>query len=163
MNRIKILFLSVLVSLVLAGCGFHLRGDIDLPELYQRVYLVDQGYSDVGGPLRDALKAVGTEMVSSPAEATAVVTLLSRGINQRALAVGGKAIREYELQLDVSFVVQDAAGATLGEASTVTEIRTYRNTADEVLGKEDEASIIIGEMRQNVVRRILLRLKALAR
>lgn len=152
----------LLLALVISGCGFHLRGAIELPPLYERVYLVDKGYSDIGTPLSRALQSAGSTMVSSPTAATSVVTLLSRGTQRKALNVGGKQIREYELQLDVAFVVQDHQGKQLGGQQTVTLIRNFRNDPDDVLGKDNEERIIRKEMNQAVVAQILRRMKAIA-
>jgi LPS-assembly lipoprotein len=154
-----VLLLLILVS----GCGFHLRGDVQLPPLYDRVHLVDKGYSDIGRPLASALKTSGTEIVSSSGAATSVVTLLSRGVQRKALNVGSREVREYELQLDVSFVVQDNTGKQIAQPQTVSVIRNYRNDPDDVLAKSNEESIIRQEMNQTVVNQILRRLKAIGR
>jgi len=151
----------LLLALVISGCGFQLRGAIELPPLYERVHLVDKGYSDIGKPLSQALENVGAKMVPSPSSATSVVTLLSRGTQRKALNVGGKQIREYELQLDVTFVVQDHEGKQLKDPQTVSLIRNFRNDPDDVLGKDNEEQIIRREMNQAVVMPILRRLKAI--
>lgn len=161
-NNITIQSFILVITLLITGCGFHLRGAIELPALYDKVHLVDKGYSDIGSPLSKALKTAGSEMVSSPASATSVITLLSRGAQRRALNVGGKEIREYELQLDVSFVVQDNQGVQLAEQQTVSVLRTFRNDPNDVLGKENEEQVIRQEMNQTVVLQILRRLKAMA-
>jgi LPS-assembly lipoprotein len=152
----------LLILLTISGCGFHLRGAIELPALYERVYLVDKGYSDIGNPLASSLKAAGSEMVSSADAATSVITLLSRGAQRKALNVGGKEIKEYELQLDVAFVVQDHEGKQLSEQQTVSLVRSFRNDPNDVLGKDNEETLIRKEMNQAVVRQILRRLKAIA-
>jgi len=154
--------LLLVLALLITGCGFHLRGAIELPALYEKVHLVDRGYSDISKPLVQAFKSAGVEMVSSPSAATSVITLLSRGTQRRALNVGGKEIREYELQLDVSFVVQNNKGTQLGDPQTVTVLRNYRNDPNDVLGKSNEENIIRQEMNQTAVMQILRRLKAVA-
>lgn len=161
-KNIGIQSLVLLLVLVITGCGFHLRGAIELPALYERVYLVDKGYSDIGKPLTDALKTAGTKIVSSPAEASSVVTLLSRGVQRKALNVGGKQIKEYELQLDVAFVVQDHMGQQLSEQQTVSIMRNFRNDPNDVLGKDNEEALIRKEMNQAAVMQILRRMKAIA-
>ena len=161
-KNIGIQSILLLIVLTITGCGFHLRGKIDLPPLYERVYLVDKGYSDIGRPLAESLKTAGSTMVSSTESATSVITLLSRGVQRKALNVGGKQIKEYELQLDVAFVVQDYEGKQLSEQQTVSVIRNYRNDPNDVLGKDNEEAIIRKEMNQSAVMQILRRLKAIA-
>ncbi|MCU7950450.1 MAG: hypothetical protein KZQ74_05920 [gamma proteobacterium symbiont of Bathyaustriella thionipta] len=158
----KALGFILLMAVLLTGCGFHLRGDIVLPALYERVQVVDKGYSDVGKALSKALQNVGSKIVSSPEEATAVVTVLSRGTQRRALNVGGKRIREYELQLDITFVVQNSGGQQLAQQQTVSVVRNFRNDANDVLGKDNEEKIIRKEMMQPAIIQVLRRMKAIA-
>ncbi len=154
--------LVLLMTLLITGCGFHLRGDIELPAMYERVFIVTKGYSNVGSSLAEALRNVGSEIVSSPEASTSVITLLSSGTQRKALNVSGKAIREYELQLNISFVVQDNKGVQLAEQQTVSVIRNFQNDPNDVLGKDNEEQIIRQEMMQPAIFQILRRLKALA-
>ncbi len=158
----RFFLLPVLLVLLISGCGFHLRGDLVLPSLYQRVYLVANGHTDISKPLKAALESVGTKMEPTAQSATSVVTLLSRGVQRRALNVAGKQIREYELQLNVAFVVQDSTGKQIGDQQTVSIIRTFRNNTSNVLGTGNEEDIIRREMNQAAVLQILRRMKAIA-
>ncbi len=165
MNKVKQTLdwmIIVTIGLLISACGFHLRGDIELPALYERVHIVDRGNTAVAKPLAEFLQNVGSDIVSRPEEATAVITLLSRGTQRRALAVGGKSIREYELQLNVSFIVQNGLGEQIGVQQNVSMTRTYRNDPDDVLGKGNEEAVIIDEMNRDILPQILFRLKALA-
>ncbi len=161
-NFLKPQVLFLLLTLLLTGCGFHLRGDLILPELYQRIYLVDNGNNDIAKPLRAALESVGTKLEPTPESATSVVTILSSGVQRRALNVAGKSIREYELQLNVSFVVQDHEGKQVAGQETVSVIRNFRNNNTNVLGSDNEEQIIRREMNQSAVIKILRRMKAIA-
>ncbi len=154
--------LLLILSLFLAGCGFHLRGDLVLPELYQRVYLVDNGNRDISKPLKAALESVGTKIEPTAEAATSVVTLLTSGVQRRALNVAGNSVREYELQLNVAFVVQDHEGKQVAEQQTVSVIRNFRNDISNVLGADNEEGIIRKEMYQSAVIKILRRMKAIA-
>ncbi|MCK5663690.1 MAG: hypothetical protein KAI17_09395 [Thiotrichaceae bacterium] len=154
--------LFFLITLLISSCGFHLRGDIVLPPLYERVYIVDKGESGIGRSLSLALKRVGSEIVSDTKSATAVVTVLSDGTQRRALNVGGNQIREYELQLDILFVVQDQTGQQLAEPEKVTILRNFQNDPNNVLGKDNEEDIIRQEMIQPAIIQVLRRMKAIA-
>ncbi len=161
-TRFSVRVLTLLMTMIIAGCGFHLRGDIELPALYERVFIVTKGSSNVGSSLAKALENVGSEIVSSPEASTSVITLLSSGTQRKALNVAGKAIREYELQLNISFVVQDNKGVQLAEQQTVSVIRNFQNDPNDVLGKDNEEKVIREEMMQPAIFQILRRLKALA-
>jgi len=155
--------LLVLLSFIfMSGCGFQLRGEMDLPALYEKVYLVNKGNSAIVNPLKSALENAGTKMVHSTGSATSVITLSSKGVEKRALNIAGREIKEYELNLEVAFVVQDHSGEQLSDAQTVSVIRTYQNDDNNVLGKDNEENIIRKEMNESAVTQILYRLKALA-
>jgi len=163
MKQIKTSGFILLMAVIISGCGFHLRGDIILPALYERVQVVDKGYSDVGKSLSRALENVGSKIVSSPEAATAVVTVLSRGTQRRALNVGGNRVREYELQLDITFVVQDHEGVQLAGQQTVSVVRNFQNDPNNVLAKDNEEQIIRKEMMQPAIIQVLRRMKAIAK
>ncbi|RKZ93052.1 MAG: hypothetical protein DRQ43_08470 [Gammaproteobacteria bacterium] len=163
MKQIKTSGFILLMAVIISGCGFHLRGDIILPALYERVHVVDKGYSDVGKSLSRALENVGSKIVSSPEAATAVVTVLSRGTQRRALNVGGSRVREYELQLDITFVVQDHEGVQLANQQTVSVVRNFQNDPNNVLAKDNEEQIIRQEMMQPAIIQVLRRMKAIAK
>ena len=153
----------IALALVITGCGFQLRGLVELPALYERVYLVDQGYSDIAVPLRRSLKDSNSTIVDSKMLATSVITLLSRGVQRRALNISGREVREYELQLDVAFVVQDAQGVQLADKQTVSVVRNFENDESNTLGKNNEEQVIRQEMNEAAVIQILYRLKAIAK
>ena len=163
MKQIKISGFILLIAVIISGCGFHLRGDIILPALYERVHVVDKGYSDVGKSLSRALENVGSKIVSSPEAATAVVTVLSRGTQRRALNVGGNRVREFELQLDITFVVQDREGVQLADQQTISVVRNFQNDPNNVLAKDNEEQIIRREMMQPAIIQVLRRMKAIAK
>ncbi|WP_198264162.1 LPS assembly lipoprotein LptE [sulfur-oxidizing endosymbiont of Gigantopelta aegis] len=157
----KLLSLILLLSIV-SGCGFQLRGNIVLPPLYKHVHVVTQGNDDVGEALSKALTNVGSVIVPSPAAATSVVTVLSSGTQRRAINVAGNTIREYELQLNISFVVQDGKGVQLADQQTVSVVRNFQNDPNNVLGKDNEEKLIRKEMMGPAIIQVLRRMKAIA-
>jgi len=158
-NNYKYAFLLVLVSsILLSGCGFHLRGDLNLPPLFDRVFLVVQGAHDIAKPLQRALQENKASMVETPQAATAIVTLLSKGVNRRAVAISGKEVKEYEIQISVAFAVQNAKGKQQGQNQTVTSVRRYSYNNNLVLGSANEENILIAEMREDIVQQIIRRL-----
>ena len=161
-KQMQFLTVFLLSAVIISSCGFHLRGDIVLPPLYERVHIVSMGNADVANKLTEALRNVGSKIVSSAQSATAVVTILSHGTQRKALNVGGNQIREYELQLTTEFTVQDHEGVQLAKPQKVTVLRNFQNDPNNVLGKDNEESIIRNEMLQPAVVQILRRMKAIA-
>jgi len=157
MKRMALVFI-LLGSLVIHGCGFHLRGDIAMPALFDKVLLIDQGVPDFVRPLQRALIENQVKIVQSPQSATAIITLLSKGKNRRAVAIRGQEVKEYELQISVAFAVQDAKGKQQGNTQTVTSVRRYSYNSNRVLGSENEEAILSAEMREDIVQQIMRRL-----
>jgi LPS-assembly lipoprotein len=156
------LFLSFLFVL-LVGCGFHLRGAVDLPDSLQRVYL--QGvdiYRGVGRELKLNLVSNGVDVVNEYQEKTAVLTILENKIERRVLSVGGDAkVSEYELFGTLSFGLTDADGETLIERHEVQAIRDYQFNQDQVLGMDEEESVLREQIYQQLAQSILQRLSVL--
>jgi len=157
MKKLALIFVA-LSSLLLSGCGFHLRGDISLPALFDKVIIVDRGVSDFVQPLKRGLIENSVTIVESTQSATAIITLLSKGVNRRAVAIRGKEVKEYELQISVSFAVQDKTGKQHGETQTVTSVRRYGHNSNRVLGSENEQAMLTNEMREDLVQQIIRRL-----
>lgn len=161
--QFKTATLMLLMAIIVSGCGFQLRGDIVLPPLYERVHIISQGNADVGRALSKGLQRVGSKIVTSPEASTSVVTVLSSGTQRKALNISGNAIREYELQLNISFVVQDNKGVQLSDQQTVSVVRNYQSDPNDVLGKDNEEQVIRQEMLRPAIIQILRRMKAIAK
>ncbi|MFK5891862.1 MAG: LPS assembly lipoprotein LptE [Pseudomonadota bacterium] len=147
-----------LLLMITSSCGFHLRGNVELPEIYQHIYVMDKGASEISILLKQALINNQATLVDSAQSASAIITVYSQRVNRRAIAVRGKEIKEYEIQLNVSFAVQEASGKQQGKSQNISTIRRYSFNNDQVLGSNNEEQILIREMREDIVRQILKRL-----
>lgn len=138
--------------LLLAGCGFHLRGsgadDIALSDM-PLMYL--QSGNPQSGMLeelqrRGRLHGANFTLESSAAELALNIT--AESFDRRVLSVGstGK-VREYELHYAVTYHVLDKEGVEK-LANRISLVRDYRFDENQVLGKEAEEK----QLRQNMVR-----------
>ncbi|HIC26390.1 MAG TPA: hypothetical protein EYO82_10830, partial [Gammaproteobacteria bacterium] len=100
--------LLVLVTLI-ASCGFHLRGKIQLPAVFSATHVKGTDLSLVDD-IKRALRVAGGAVVNEKAEATVSIELLRvkysravRSINEQGIAVG------YELHYEVSYRVSGLA------------------------------------------------------
>ncbi len=162
MNQIKFKHIQTfclgLLLIMTGSCGFHLRGHISLPEIFQPILVRDKGATDITQLLKQTLVNSQVKLVDSAQSASSIITVYSQSINRRAIAVRGKEIKEYEVQLNVSFAVHQANGKQLGESHNISTIRRYSFNNDQVLGSNNEQQILIREMREDIVRQILRRL-----
>jgi LPS-assembly lipoprotein len=77
------------VLLLLAGCGFQLRGQASLPPELRVTYV--QSQSDIGAARRSAAIATGAgqqgvTVTRDPAQATATITILRENSGRRTVA-----------------------------------------------------------------------------
>jgi LPS-assembly lipoprotein len=151
--------LLVLVSL-LAGCGFHLRGAVDVPAVYQPLYI--QGY----GPLVDALRARldGSDVgqTNDPTKAGMILTIYQQKRDSRVVAVDqrGKALA-YEQRYRFDFEAAGGDGTVLLPRQTLLLERTFDYNPDvSVLGEVIESEYIYQDLVDDAAGQVLLRLRA---
>lgn len=146
---------------LLAGCGFHLRESVQLPDEMQSTYLQSQDrYSGVAAELRIELQAAGVEVVEDLKAATGVIRIIAERSDQRVLSVGsaGRA-SEYELFEEVSFAVEDPQGKVLLKPQTLRLTRDLVFDDTQLLGKVSEAEVIRRQMQRNLARQIMTRIE----
>ncbi len=153
--------LSFILYLSLSSCGFHPRGDVVLPKAMGKTYIQGASpYSDLETDLRRALNGVGAQVIAAPQDATAQLRILHEEFGRRVLtvAVTGKA-REYELFYTVDFEVSGAGGKPLLSHQSQTLTRDFTFDETQLLGKTNEEDLLHGEMRHEMVQRILRRIE----
>lgn len=146
--------------LALAGCGFQLRGAVDIPPSLSPLYI--QGAGFVGQTLRGRLEGSGVPLTDSPAGAGLRLRVLGEVQDSRVVAVDrlGRAVA-YSKVLRVSFDALDRAGEPVLPAQMVELERTFDDDPNvSVLGKQQEADIIFQTMADDAADQVLLRLRA---
>ena len=153
---------GISLLMVLAACGFHLRGSQpavhDIPPILvdgQDIALLDL----LGQTLRDS----GIEVVTDPARARLRLRILSEDREQRVLSVNtaGK-VQEYILFYTLRFVVEDGDGRAPQGEQRIELQRDFDFSGSDVLAKQDEADSLFRQMRREAVTRLLRRLQVLA-
>jgi LPS-assembly lipoprotein len=153
-----LLVLGVLAAL--AGCGFHLRGAVELPPAYRAVH-VRASDPLVAEALRLYLEAGGARMVASPAEADLTLAVTREVRDRRVTAVDtqtGKA-RDYELAYALSYEVTGRGGTAILPPETVRLVRDYTFEPRSVIAKGEEEAVIYADMREDAVQQVLRRLR----
>lgn len=150
------------ICLLLAACGFQLRTQPNIPAEMSRTYIAtNDRYSPFYRTFRDELEKAGVEVVSSPADATAVFSILSDVTDQRVLSVSALNVpREYEVYYTINYSVENGSQSIVDPQSlTLTRDYTYNETL--VLGKAREAELLRDAIVDDLVRIILKQLAAL--
>jgi len=154
--------LLILLFAGLTGCGFHLRGAVELPPALTEVAIQGTNpYGELGVVLRNGFSRVGGQVVESVQQAQSVVVITRESTQRRVLSVDnlGQAT-QYELEYTLGFRLDDPQGATRVGAQTINLRRQYNYDPNLALAKADEEARLVREMRQEAVRQMLSRLKA---
>ncbi|CAM3578345.1 LPS-assembly lipoprotein LptE precursor [Vibrio aerogenes CECT 7868] len=146
--------LIVCLSMLLTACGFHLRGDYDIPESLNRLSMTsyDQ-YSQLTRMIKNQLHMNEVRIVP-PAENTPNLHLMSEAISSRTLSVyQNTRAAEEELTLKVTYQVTIPE---IGARQFVTSVtRSYLDNPLTALAKSVERTMIEEEMRQLATSQII--------
>lgn len=159
---------SLLLTLLVSGCGFHAAGNRPLPELLKQVridviapYRVSE--PTVEAALRERLLRRGAEVVEKPRDDVTTIRLTDLKATREVLSVGadGKAL-EYDLILRVNYEVR--RGSLVLIPTDLIEVRRdYSFSADQVLSKEQEAERLRDFLEEEMAELLLLRIEAAAK
>lgn len=150
----------------LAGCGFQLRGQAQLPPELRVTYIqTQQGIGIPPGVLSRKLQTVlasnGVTITRDPAQATAIITILREGSGRRTVAADRFDIkREYFLAYDAVYEVKLANGKTLVAAEGMSANRALLFDENRVLGFENAQEALVDNMADDLAWQIVRRLQA---
>lgn len=159
------LALIALFATLLGACGFHLRGEAQLPAAMQTLAIEGaDALSPLGRDLRKALARSGSTVVENATPDAAVLRIGSNQFRTDVLSIGGNArANEYTIRYHVEFDVVDARGAVLLSRQTIELTRDFTFDATQALGIAAEQDLLTGELQREMVQAILRRLEAAGR
>jgi LPS-assembly lipoprotein len=112
--------------------------------------------------MREALRMRGLEVVGTPEQAGARLIITEDNTGQRVLSVSARNTpREYEIFYTVTFALE-AGDASLIEAESLVVTRNYTYDETQVLGKSREERILRRSLAEDLARRVVRRIEALA-
>lgn len=148
------LFVALAVIL-LASCGFQLRGQAKLP--FRTMY-VEAGES-LGADLKRALTSNGVEVREDRTQAQAVLKILGEARKKHILAIsGGGRVREYRLEGKVTYQVDTPSGENVLKPVEILITRDYSYDDTIILAKEAEEQLLWRDIQNDAVQQILIRL-----
>lgn len=153
----RLLLAAALLS-VTTGCGFHLRGETGLPAHVSPMLLTGvERHGDFAAQLEDRLAVSGIEVTSDPAAARARLEISERRSSRRVLSIdrNGKVI-EYELYESFRYALKRSGSPPA--TGRVSATRSYVNTEDMILGKQQEEATIRSEMHRQLIIDMMRRL-----
>ena len=148
--------------MLVAGCGFQMRGALTTPAEMERTYIasVDR-HSLFDRRLRAAMKAAGVQIVEDASSATATFTISIDETDQRVLSVSTRNVpTEFEVFYTVEYGLDDGAKSLLEvQLRTLTRNYTYDSTL--VLGKAKEEELLREAIVDDLVRIVLKQISTL--
>jgi LPS-assembly lipoprotein len=156
--RFSLRVLALAALAMLAGCGFHLRGAVQLP--FPSLYVQVANSSQVGHEIKRALRASDVRLTDSAKEAAATLIILSEIRERHILSLGGQGrVREYQLRYRLAYqVTSPQAVITPPTQIALTREISFNDTA--ALAKEAEEALLYRDMQLDAVQQLLRRLQA---
>lgn len=153
--------LVLILSLMLMGCGFHLRGEQPMPEhLHTMAVLPDNPYDPLQRDIRKALRQAKIEVVQSPTEVYSL-HIQSAALTRSVMIIGtdGQAKQE-ELIYTLVYTVK-APGQDPTPPQTIKVQRILNVDYNRTLGQSLEETTLVNEMQAEVTAQLMRRLSVL--
>ncbi len=156
------------LTLVVSGCGFQLRGALDISPDVSPLYLQQNSVFELAREIKKLLATNKIALAENPTQANSQLVLLNESKQNRVLSVDGNGrAREYSLTYTVNFTITISKPGKQAEdvqadptQETVSLSRTLLFDPDAVLAIANETEILYRDMRRNAARSILLKLQA---
>jgi len=147
------------VTMLLAGCGFHLQARPELPPQMQRTLLeVQDPYSQFARRLQSHLEQSGVNVVTSP-EGAAVLEVPFNEQRKEIQSIGDNArVREYLVRHTVQFRLLSSDGAELIPLQTFEQSRIYSFNEQDILAAEREDEFLRNDLADSLARMVVRRL-----
>lgn len=156
MRRLSLKFMALAALVLLAGCGFQLRGQSPLP--FASAY-VDAGANSILAGLLKKHLGQQDKLTSRRDLADVVIKLTgeNRGKTILSLSGGGK-VREYRLVHTVTVSAVSPAGGEMLAPADIRLSRDFSYSDEQILAKEAEEAMLRKDMDDDALRQILRRL-----
>ena len=156
---------AVAATFALSACGFHMRGEVQLPPSMQRVHVqIADPYSPLGRDLEAALKRSGAKVENVPGDGIAEVTISALSLAPIVRSVGANAfVNEFSMVYHVEMQVTDANGKVLMPKQVIEHSREFTFDQTQAIGTSAEQDEIKKEMERDMVPALLRKIEAAER
>lgn len=147
---------------MLAGCGFQLRGQVNLAPIMAYPWVTGQD-NQLVVDLRDSLRQSGASPVKDATAASVIIDLASVNYTRTVKSVDANGTATgYILQYSVVYRVVDPRGKVLIANTPLNFSRELVYNSVDLLQKKREEEVLKEVMRAEVTRRIMRRLDSVA-
>lgn len=164
MSRMFKASLLSMATLILAGCGFHLRQNVALPPGMERVHISVPSNIDLERRLARTLEASGVNVEEHAGTGIAELKVPVAAFSTDTLSVSSQAeVTEYTVRYHVQFEVHDGTGQPLVPNQRIDMQREFSYDATNTIGTTAQVDAIHSSLNDDMVQAILFRLQAAGR
>ena len=151
--------IALLCTLLIAGCGFQLRGAANLP--FESLYV----QAPVGSQFAQQFKRMvtfgsSTRIVDDPKAAEATLILVGEVREKIILSLSGTGrVSEFQLRYRMTYRMLNKAGAEIVPSSEIALKRDFSFNDQDTLSKESEEALLFRDMQNDAVQQLLRRLQ----
>jgi len=158
----RFILLGVLVSGLLAGCGFHLRSNQSF--VFETLAVTPERGGALATDLGRYFGAAVVPLVPLPGGAApqVIVDILQEARERAVVGVNASGqVREFQLNIRVRFRVRTPTGQELIAPTDIVQQRDISFNESVVLAKEAEEALLYREMQADILQQLLRRLAAI--
>lgn len=150
---------------MLQGCGFHLRGFVDMPAWLNRVdVIVENAHRELRPILIESLHSYHISTCDITSDANYLLIVDKDEYKESISSVSSSTTsRQYELTYIVYFKLISSKGVELIIPTYVTITRQITTNNDRILGSNQEEELIKGEMRREAALQMLFRISRMSK
>jgi LPS-assembly lipoprotein len=153
----------LLIAVLAAGCGFHLKGYGQLSSALDGLYIAGfEKRQTLAAVLYDNLQGRGAALVDDPASAKLSIEVVHEKFTSRVLSVdaGGKAL-DKELYLSALLRAKVPGSGKEGIEQQFDLVRQLSFSGDDELGQRNETALMKYDMRNEMAEQIIRRLETI--
>jgi LPS-assembly lipoprotein len=160
LNKFTRWFSILLLAMLLAGCGFQLRGSTPETRLgFESLYLDAPVGTPLERDLRTVLRASSTQLTADAKSAPVTLRVLSQDQEKKVLTLNAQGkVREFSLTYRVRFEVADASNKKLLQPPEIALQSILSYSEEQALAKEQEERMTFEDLRRDAVAQIMRQL-----
>lgn len=148
----------LILTLLLTACGFHLRGDAQLPFKTLYIEAVNPA-SPLVAELRRNLEASHVQLAASADRADVILNISSDQADKQILTLGGSGrVSEFQLRHRVSLRAYDNEQREWLAADELQMSRDFSYDDTQILAKQAEEALLFQVMSSDMAQQIMRRL-----
>lgn len=153
-------FILIITTMIVSGCGFHLRGMINVPTWINNIsIIVEQAHRELAPQIQSQLQAYSIYVNPNPALARYWLIIESDSTQQNITSVSSSTTpRQYQLIYTVQFKLQRAKGEDIIPSTQIVTTRQVTINSNRILGSNEEEELLKGDMRRDAVIQMLNRI-----